>query len=195
MRMFKSVAALALVAAVGASNAQAQTGVQFGLGGGVTVPIGDLGDATKTGYHGLVTIGFEGPANFPVGFRVDGIFQRLGLDDDTFDQSFQTIAGTLSAVYAFKVSETQKIRPYLLGGGGYYNSKVTQGNGGLDTGSEGDLGIQGGLGVNFTAGRMGLFLEGRAHHVFTDGASSTFIPITLGVRFGGAGAAAGSGAY
>ena len=193
MRMFRSVAALALVAAVGASSAQAQTGVQFGLGGGVTMPIGDLGDATKTGYHGLVTIGFEGPANFPVGFRVDGIFQRLGLDDDTFDQAFQTIAGTLDAVYAFKVSESQKIRPYVLAGGGYYNSKVTKGTGTADAGSEGDLGINGGLGVNFTAGRMGLFLEGRAHHIFTDGASSTFIPVTLGVRFGGAGA--GSSSY
>jgi hypothetical protein len=188
MRMFKGVTALALVAAVGASSAQAQTGVQFGLGGGVTVPIGDLADATKTGYHGLVTVGFEGPANFPVGFRLDGYFQRLGLDDDQFDQAFQTIAGTLNAVYNFKVSEMQKIRPYIIAGGGYYNSKVTQGTSTFDVGSEGDLGINGGLGINFVAGSLGLFLEGRAHHVFTDNASSTFIPVSLGVRFGGAGA-------
>lgn len=189
--MLKGVAALAVFAAAGASTLQAQTGVQFGIGGGFTTPVGNLNDYAKTGYHGLVVAGFQGPASLPVGFRIDGLFQRLGRTDEPFqtnDQALQTIAGIANAVYTIKTSETSTFRPYIIGGVGYYNTKTTNGNlnqNGSDTGSNSDVGINGGVGFNFVMGHLGLFVEGRIHHLFSEGSSTNFIPVTLGVKFGG----------
>ncbi len=189
--MLKGVAALAVIAAAGASTLHAQTGVQFGLGGGITTPLGNLNDYTKTGYHGLVTVGFQGPASLPIGFRIDGIFQRLGRTDGAFatnDQALQTIGGIANGVFTFKTSETSVFRPYIIGGVGYYNTKTTNGNlneNGNSTGSNGDVGINGGVGFNFVMGHLGLFLEGRIHHLFSEGNSKNFVPVTLGVKFGG----------
>ena len=46
--------------------------VRFSLGGGVTLPAGTFDDVAGTGWHGMAAIGFQ-PADFPVGFQVDGI--------------------------------------------------------------------------------------------------------------------------
>jgi hypothetical protein len=51
-----------------------------------------------------------------------------------------------------------------------------------------DFGINAGAGFDFQAGNVGLFLEGRFHNIFSDPNNSNFIPITIGVRFGGGGA-------
>lgn len=172
-----------LLASVGAAPAVAQ-GAKFSVGGGLTLPLGDLGDGTSTGFHGMAGVGFQ-PANFPVGIQIDGMYNRLGLDDDV-DGSFRIIQGTANAVYRFQTSEDTKIRPYIIGGVGLYNGKVS----GDDIPdefeeSETDFGINGGAGFDFVAGSLSLFVEGRFHNVFTEGNSSNFIPITVGVRLGG----------
>ena len=45
--------------------------------------------------------------------------------------------------------------------------------------------MSGGLGFNFDVGRVGLFVEGRFHNVFADGADLRYIPVTVGLRLGG----------
>jgi opacity protein-like surface antigen len=92
-------------------------------------------------------------------------------------------------VYKFKTSEGSTFRPYLIGGGGVYNVKTT---GSSDVGtiidtenSETKFGVNAGAGFDFKAGSAGLFVEGRFHDVFTSGNDVQFIPVTLGVRFGG----------
>ena len=178
----------ALMASVGAAPAVAQSGAQFSLGGGLTLPLGDFGDAAGTGFHGLAAVAFA-PANFPVGFQIDGMFHRLGIDDDPIggdvDANFQIIQGTANAVYRFVTAEDTKVRPYLIGGVGLYNSKLTGDDvpAGLD--SETDFGINAGAGFDFVAGAVGLFVEGRFHNIFTEDESTNFIPITVGVRLGG----------
>ena len=103
--MLKGVAALALSTALFASAAQAQTPVSFGLGGGVTLPLGDFGDAAKTGFHGTGLVEFQ-PASLPVGIRLDGTFHRIGFSDLQEDfageGNFQMITGTLNGVYTFQ---------------------------------------------------------------------------------------------
>ncbi len=174
-----------LMASVGTASAVAQGGARFSVGGGLTIPLGDFGDAASTGWHGLAAVSFT-PATFPVGFQLDGMFQRFGVDDlpDGFDRNFQIIQGTANAVYRFQVSEQTKVRPYLIGGVGLYNSKAT-GDDVIDDSSETDFGINGGAGFDFMAGNIGIFLEGRFHNVFSDPDNTNFIPITVGVRFGG----------
>lgn len=190
MRAFRSVVLGAvLMATVGVAPAVAQ-GAKFAVGGGLTLPLGDFGDIASTGFHGLAAVGFQ-PANLPVGFQVDGMYQRFGVEDapDGFDGNTQVIQGTANVVYTFTTAEESTFHPYLIGGVGLYNFKPTGDDLQAIVGdeSETDFGINAGAGFDFQAGNVALFVEGRFHNVFTEGESSNFIPITLGVRFGGGG--------
>ena len=183
----KSVAALAVGILVGAPAARAQ-GAEFSLGAGPTVPLGDFGDVANIGYHGLVAVSFV-PGSFPLGIQLEGMYQRLKFDEAIpGDRTNQIIQGTANLVYKFKSSEESRFRPYLIGGAGIYNFKAV---GGDDVSPPGegatatDFGINAGAGFDFKAGGAGLFLEGRFHNVFSDGSSTNFIPITVGIRLGG----------
>jgi hypothetical protein len=188
MRAMRSaVVGAALMALAGAMPAMAQGGAKFSVGGGLTLPLGDFGDAANTGWHGLAAVSFV-PNNFPVGIQIDGMYQRFGLDDGGFfgdDANFRLIQGTANAVYKFQTSEETKIRPYLIGGVGLYNGKVGGDNIIGDPESETDFGINGGAGFDFAAGSVSLFVEGRFHNIFTEGESTNLIPITVGIRLGG----------
>jgi hypothetical protein len=170
-----------------ASAAQAQeatgTAVEFGVGGGLALPLGDFDDFAKLGWQGTALVSIV-PANIPVGFQIDGNFGRFS-DDTPADVKVQTIYGTANVVYNFQTAEGSRFRPYLIGGGGVYNldSKGEDANPADDSRTK--FGINAGAGFNFSAGSAGLFLEGRFHDVFTEGSNTQFIPIIVGVRFGG----------
>jgi opacity protein-like surface antigen len=188
MRGLRSVVLGAvLMATAGAAPAVAQA--KFSLGGGLTLPSGDFDDLVGTGWHGLAAVGFQ-PADFPLGFQIDGMYQRFGFDGvpDGFDANFQIIQGTANAVYTFTTAEESTFHPYLIAGVGLYNQKATGDDVG-DIDSETDFGINGGAGFDFQLGSVGLFIEGRFHNVFGDPENSNFIPITAGIRFGGGGGA------
>jgi opacity protein-like surface antigen len=171
-----------LMAGVGA--AQAQTPVTFGLGGGATIPLGSSSDVLKTGWTGLVLVQFK-PAASPVGFRIDGQYQELKTKADAaFDGKSQMINGTANVVYSFPVAAETKVRPYLIGGGGIYNAKAKPTTG-ESLGSATKFGINAGAGFDFALSGATIFLEGRFHNVFADGGSTKFVPIALGVKFGG----------
>ena len=176
-----------LMVSAGTAPAFAQ-GAEFSLGGGLTMPLGDFGDVAGTGFHGLAAVSFV-PSGFPVGIQIDGMFHRIGMDDDFIvgdDVNSQVIQGTANAVYKFKTSEETKIRPYLIGGVGLYSFKLTGDDVEDPFGeAETDFGINGGAGFDFKFGSAGLFVEGRFHNVFSEGESTNFIPITVGLRFGG----------
>ena len=188
--MLKSVAALALSTALFASAAHAQTPVSFGLGGGATLPLGDFGDAAKTGFHGMGLVEFQ-PAGLPVGIRFDASYHRIGFSDLFEDVvgagNHQIIMGTLNGVYTFTTAAESKFHPYIVAGVGAYNAKANVED--ADNNSETKFGINGGAGFNFGMGSASVFLEGRFHNIFTEGSSTNFVPITLGVRFGGGGTA------
>ena len=156
-------------------------GAEFSLGGGLGIPVGTFDDLVKIGWHGTAAVSFV-PQRWPVGVQIDGSFSQFS-DETAFDIKNQLIYGTANAVYKFQSSEDSRFRPYLIGGGGVYNSKAT-GSDALD-GSSTKFGINLGAGFDFKTGSAGLFMEGRFHDVFTDGDNLKFIPITVGVRFGG----------
>lgn len=188
MRAFRRVVLGAvLLGTVGAAPAVAQ-GAKFSVGGGLTLPLSDFGDAASTGFHGLAAVGFQ-PANLPVGFQIDGMYQRFGLEDapDDFDGNTQVIQGTANVVYTFTTAEESSFHPYLIGGVGLYNFKPTGDDLQALVGDESttDFGINAGAGFDFQAGSVGLFVEGRFHNVFSDPENTNFIPITVGIRFGG----------
>ena len=183
MRVPKAVAALALGMLMSASTVYAQ-GVEFSLGGGIDSPLGDFDNSAKLGFHGLGGVSFV-PTGWPIGIQVDGNYSQFE-DDTPLDVKFQLIYGTGNIVYAFQTSEESRFRPYLIGGGGVYNFKL-KGDAvpaGIED-SQTKFGINAGAGFDIKAGAAGLFIEGRFHDVFTTGPDAQFIPITVGVRFGG----------
>lgn len=187
----KGIAALAVGMLLGAPALRAQ-GAEFALGGGVGVPLGDFDEAAKLGWHGIAELSFV-PEGWPVGIQIDGSYQQFSFDDDAFvgfsGLKERFLVGTGNIVFKFKSSEESTFRPYLLGGLGVYNHKVTGSDDPNDVlpGGQTDFGINGGAGFDFKAGGAGLFIEGRFHNVFTGGDEDNrqFIPITLGIRFGG----------
>jgi opacity protein-like surface antigen len=188
--LLRGAAVVALGLLVSAPAVRAQ-GAEFSLGGGATIPLSTFADFTKTGFHGLVGVSFA-PSSFPLGIQVDGMYQRLKNEDIIpGDRTSQIIQGTANLIYKFKTSEESQFRPYLIGGVGIYNFKQVSGDdvagpGVGNTGNTGtDFGLNGGAGFDIKAGAVGLFVEGRFHNVFSDGEDAKFIPITVGVRFGG----------
>jgi hypothetical protein len=163
----------ALALAAGASDASAQ--INFSIGAGPTFGLGDLGDATDMGYHGLVSAGFGVPI-LPVGLRADGMFTRLPVAGDV-DGNFQVLSGTINAVLNIP---TPVISPYIIGGVGFYNSKMDVE--GFDSESETDIGVNGGVGIRVGLPGLGVFGEARLHNIFGDGDSVRMAPITIGIR-------------
>jgi Outer membrane protein beta-barrel domain len=182
--VMKGAMVMTVVALLGAGSVQAQAGVQFGLGGGVTIPTSsDFDDNFKLGWNGQVGIGFT-PATLPVGFEATGNFLRNSNQTSGLDIKSQIISGSGNVVYTFATAETSRFHPYILGGGGVYNLKFTGDAVPAGTGSTTKFGLDGGAGLNFGVGRIGAFLEGRFHNIFTDGPNTNFVTVDLGVRFG-----------
>jgi hypothetical protein len=154
---------------------------EFSLGGGLGIPLGTYDDVVKVGWHGTARVSFV-PGTAPIRIQVDGTFAQFS-DETPFDIKSQLMYGTASAVYHFEASSESRFLPYLIGGGGIYNSKATGSD--APDGSTTEFGINLGAGFDLIAGGAALFVEGRFHDVFADGPNVKFIPITLGVRFGG----------
>jgi hypothetical protein len=168
------VGRVALVALVGMASAGplAGQGVRFGVGGGPTFSLEEGGG---TDFHLMGTVAFAGSADRPLSFRVDGMYQ-LG---DEFD----LLSGVGNAVYSFDVSEETRFRPYLTGGVGVYN--VNPDSDLIDSSTEFGINAGAGFTVPVGGGTTRLFGEARFHNIFTEGESTSLLPITLGVRFGG----------
>jgi hypothetical protein len=180
----KVVAALTLGTLLGTPALHAQ-GAEFALGGGIGFPLGSFDDAAGTGWHGLAAISFV-PNGAPVGIQFDGQYQQYSMNGpSSLKERF--LMGTGNLVFKFKTSDQSTFRPYLIGGGGVYNFKTTGSAdpGDIIQGGTTKFGINLGAGFDFKAGGAGLFIESRFHDVFTSGENLKFLPVTIGIRFGG----------
>jgi hypothetical protein len=155
--------------------AQAQRRTSVGFAAGASVPVGDLGDATSTGFHVLGTLAVSGTASSPLGFRVDGMYNSLSGKSDGPDVNIWTVNGNL--VFAFPGGMTAT--PYLIAGAGWYNTKADQSG----APSRNDFGINGGIGARFALSGFSTFAEVRLHNVFSDPDSFRFVPLTFGILF------------
>ena len=175
----RSAAVSCIVSLLASAPLQAQ-GAEFSLGGGLAVPLGTYDDIAKVGWQGTAALSFLSRSAF--GARIDGMYARFSTETADDIQS-QLIHGTANVVYRFQGSRTTRLRPYLIGGGGIYNLKAVGDD--APEGSSTDLGINLGAGFDIGAGGARLFMEARWHNVFLEGGNIKFLPITLGIRFGG----------
>lgn len=163
---------LSFAAALAAAPAQAQ--MSLNIGGGLTLPTGDLADATSQGYHGLVGVRAGLPA-LPVHVRVDGLYTRLPLAG--FGADMSTIGAT--AALGYDIVPVGPAKLYAMAGGGYYWSKAEV------PGSErvGDIGWNAGAGFRFNLMAAKLFAEARYHAISTEGGTMSTTPISIGISF------------
>lgn len=178
-------AVVGLAVALCAGSAQAQ-GLSFGVGGGAVIPTGSMADLNSTGWSAMAVARLKPPVA-PLGLQVDAFYSRLGLEGGV-DGHSRIIGGTANAVFAFPGAGAA--RPYLLGGVGVYNGKVTiDGFGSSD--AETKFGLNAGAGFDFGLGKASLFADARFHAILKGGVdASTFeettaymIPVTVGLRF------------
>lgn len=185
--------ALALSAAVVAPvelSAQAPVArpIRFGATAGLTLPLGDFGDAADAGFHvgGLLDFKFAGS---PVGLRVDGQWHRNGLKDFegiNIDGNADILFGAASLVFEPTTNAASSLAPYVLGGVGVYRVKLTGDDfEGIDDDerSETKAGFNVGGGLKFKLSGFDTFLEARYHYINSSEGSTSFIPISFGIVF------------
>ena len=177
--------------AIAAQEVVSRSPIQFGVMGGATIPVGDFKDLLGTGWNAGALLNF-GFANSPVALRVDGSWNQFNFKDVSNSPHFRVLNATADAVFSFGTKSPAQF--YALGGVGIYNFKVTGNNDSFDfsSGSTTKFGLNGGVGVKFTAGPLAPFVEARYHYVFSgdnfsndSGNSSKFqmIPISVGLTF------------
>lgn len=167
--------ALGLCATPGlGAQAQPTEGIRFGVGGGLTLPIGRYGDLDKGGWHVMGLIQFP-ISQSPIHARFDAMYGQTSHKSGLASGS-TTLTGATGDFLYHLGDRASTVRPYVLGGLGFYN---------VDAGgaSESKLALGAGGGILFSIGTMHAFLEGRYMSVQTS-PSYTFLPITLGLMFG-----------
>lgn len=177
-RIVRGLLVAGVVATVAAGSASAQARGYIGFGGGVSIPTGDFGDSFGTGFLGQVVAGITGPTG-KLGGRVNGTYTRHS--HDILDDTNVRFIGAMGDLVFTPGQPEAKMRPYLLGGLGFQNGKSNA------TGAEGstEFAYNFGAGVNIGMGRAKLFIEGRWLSIQTEGESTSLIPLSVGVRFGG----------
>lgn len=173
------IGAVVIAGSMTASQLPAQSfkPVSVGIAAGAAIPVGDFADAYNTGFNGTVGLGLSSVGT-PLGVRFEGMYNKFyGRDDIGVNQpDSRVIAGTANLVYALP---GQGIRPYLIGGAGYYGAKLDLPN----AQSVNKFGLNGGIGAMFPLSGFNTYAEARFHHVFTEGSSTQFIPVTFGILF------------
>lgn len=173
-RTLKGLAVLALVAAT-AGTAQAQ-GIKFGLHGGAGMPTGTLGEGFGTGYQIGGELSFK-PAVLPIGLRADVDFNSFGMKEG-IEGSLRVISGSANAVYRMPMPA---FAPYLLGGVGLYNAKLSMDD--VDGEGSSEVGFQIGAGVELNLAGMATALEVKLVNVMTEGEASRYVPVTFRIMF------------
>jgi hypothetical protein len=168
--------ALGLCATPGlGAQAQPTEGIRFGVGGGLTLPTGNYGDADKAGWHVLGLIQFP-ISRSPIHARFDAMYGQTS-HKSGFGSGNTTLTGATGDLLYHLGNRASTVRPYVLGGLGFFN---------VDAGgtSKSKLAFGLGGGILFGIGTMHAFLEGRYVSVQTSGSSFSFLPVSLGLMFG-----------
>ncbi len=196
MRKLMLILAILLSFAVGAS-AQMSSPLSFYAGGALSLPNGPTGfkDLYKTGYHGWIGAGYSVAPTFQVIGKIE--HNHFSFDNGTYTGveggSMKIWMYGADAKFSPKVPAFP-IKPFLFAGTGFASSKISEFTG-SNTLATSVLNV----GTNQTTTKMywnigagadlfsgpafSIFLQGRWVSIQTEGSSTSFIPISMGVRF------------
>lgn len=192
-RSIKVGLVLIVLLALGAAlTTRAEAQVRGVMGVGLGFPVGDFADESGIGAQAGGATALAGvewmPQGRRFGLRLDGAYNRFCTEvcDEAgadLEVRYRFLNANLSGFAELPMGGRSDVRPYVLAGIGLYNYKL-EGDDvptGLDQ-SETDIGLNGGLGVTWMLGRVGLFAEGRFHNVFTSEEDLQYIPVLVGAR-------------
>lgn len=176
--MKKLIVAITALAVIGmASNALA-IGLTIGGGGGILLPLGDFGEATKLGY------GFGGGVSIGVlpflGIDVDFGYY-LGMKSKLIGTTKTTLIPITFGIH-YNIISGGAFVPYVGGGGGFYlmKTKIV----GLDSESYNKPGAYFGGGIAyFFSDKISLNVNPKLHIVFTDVSKTMFMTIGGGIGY------------
>jgi hypothetical protein len=157
----------AALLAVGAQSAEAQ--IHFNVNAGAAMPMSNAGEVWNAGIRVGAGLEFRAPL-VPVGLRVDGAYDRLGLKLDG-GSKLSILSGTANAVLTLPVMPI-----YMVGGIGMYRSDAGDG-------TTTDLGFNVGMGLRLPLPMLSPFVEARLNQINGDGESFRYVPIVVGIRF------------
>lgn len=155
----------------------------LGIAAGVSMPQGDFKDIAGSGLNGTVALGLGMPM-LPVGVRIEGAYNRFPFSDDIKavigeKGSWNFASATANVTLGLPLSAIV-VSPYVIAGGGMY-----WGNCSVKTAcdAESKFGYNAGLGVKLRALLLSGYVEARYHSIQTEGESTNFLPITIGIMF------------
>ena len=166
--------------------------ISIGIGGGVSVPVSDAGDAFKNGYNaqGFVRFNLQ---QLPIKPRLDFTFSKFDVKDVHLQTPGSSGTGQIFAGIAnvqFALTHSGPVRPYIVAGLGAYNTKTdVNGVPNVSSTSSTDFGINAGLGAVFKLGSaVSGYIEGRIDNVYSskgmiDADQVQVIPVTFGIVF------------
>jgi opacity protein-like surface antigen len=182
----KSFVRLALVLGIigtlpAVAAAQGLGGINLSIGAGAAIPTSDFGQNADIGYNLTVGVGAK-PATSPLGFRVEGFYNEFGITDT----DLKAHAGGVSLNATYDISLNTLSSPaagvgnslYLIGGLGYYSTKV---NTFFNDNSDTNLGYNVGAGFRFPLTGFSAYIEARYNSV--SNVDMKFVPIVFGLVF------------
>jgi hypothetical protein len=175
-RLLTGAATLAAAAMLVALPAAAQSNTQFFVGGGLTLPSSDFGDAFKTGFAVNAGVSPWGSANGRARLWLEGLYSQNKVDADNAGSDKSTIFGGLGSI-TYNLTTAGNTVPYVIGSVGYLSQKTSFGD---DSSTEGGIGFGGGAGISF--GKF--YVEGRYLTAsLYENATTAFLMATVGVTF------------
>lgn len=169
-RIFAVLAAGLLAVAPATVRAQS-----ISLAGGLALPVSDFGNVEQSGYNATLGFNFGAPL-IPVGARIEGSINGFNHKNNISGDT-RVLSGTANAIVGLGM-------PYLIGGLGYYNTRITTPAiiGSTESTVSG-AGFNIGAGLTFPLPSLSPFLEVRYHQMLGNNDSVKFVPITFGIKF------------
>lgn len=171
------------VALCTATHLQAQRPLSLALGGGVSIPQGDLSTGANAGWNALGSLLLSTPMQ-PIGIRAD-----LAYNQFAFKSATQAALGTsgnervgsltLNATYRLPTPGAP-VSPHLIVGLGAYRTDCSV-SGACSAVTH--FGWNAGLGTDLYALGFRSFLEARYHRTSDNASTINYFPVTIGFRF------------
>ena len=163
------------------ASLEAQRPISFGVGGGLSLPQGDIAEDVNPGWHGMVTAALGSPMQ-PLGLRLDVAYNQFGFNDElntalSGEGHFTTGSATVNVTYRLPKA-TWQVSPYLLLGLGAYRTDCS-----VSCESRVRYGWNYGLGAQFFFLGFRNFIEFRGHRTKSHTDDVHYFPLTLGIMF------------
>lgn len=184
--------ALAALFPAAASGQQVDVrAISFGIGGGLSIPLGATGRAYKNGFNGGAFVRLD-LGSQPWAIRADFSYQNFELRPAAVPASAAPGGGAGTLLAGIGMAQFYlrhgTVRPYLEAGGGAYSIRTEYDAAAAAAQSEVRPGARGGAGVLLTFGSLLLYAEGGVDYILprpgsTGSETLHAAPLTVGVVF------------